>query len=250
MSPPDPVLVAMIVAAGAYVQTVIGFALGLLVVGTATVAGLAPVALMAAVVSFVTLVNASTALYGRTHLVRWRDAGLMIAGMLPAVYAGMALLGYMSRGVSHTLHLVLALFILTGGALLTLKPNARAVPAGDWRTLLMGSVGGLFTGLFATGGPPVVYHMYRQPYEIAAIRATLLATFAAACVARIGTLGWQGGLTTDVLQLSAAGVPASIVGTLLGRRFPLPLGEHEMRRVAFALLLVLGATLLASEWPA
>ena len=237
-------LLLLIVAAGAYVQAVTGFALGLIVVGAATLAGLVPVAVSAAVVNVAALVSVATALRGRMHHVRWRDAGYLLGGMVPAVFAGVFLLDYLSAGLTEALHTVLAASILASGVLLTLKPDPRAIAAGRWSALIMGSVGGLFTGLFSTGGPPIVYHLYRQPFEVVAIRATLLATFGLAGVIRLGWLGARGSLTGGILALSACSIPVVIAATVLARRFPPPLSERNLRRFAFALLIALGAMLL------
>ena len=241
---PDWWILLAIVAAAAYLQTIIGFAFGLIVVGAAAVGGLAPVAFMAAVVSVATLVNAAVALSGRTQEIRRRDAGLLIAGMLPMVIVGVVLLDYLSDRLTAALHVALALTIMGAGIVLTLRPDPRRVASGTWATLAMGSLSGLLMGLFSTGGPPVVYHLYRQPYAVAAVRATLLATFAAACIARIAFLGIQGGMTLEIVSLSAACVPIVIGGTVLARRFPPPLTDRAARRLAFALLMGLGASLL------
>lgn len=235
----------LIIAAGGYIQAVTGFGLGLVAVGAVAVSGVASVSLIAAVVSIATFFNTAVALRGQLHLVNRRDAGMMLAGMLPAVLAGVLLLEFLSASLTAALHSTLAVSILAGGVLLMLAPDPRPSPAGGWLSLLMGAIGGLLTGLFATGGPPIIYHMYRQPYEVAMVRATLLATFAVACIVRITHLGVQGSLSGEVLELAMASVPAIIAATLIGYRYPLPLSERNTRRVAFCLLTALGTILLA-----
>jgi uncharacterized membrane protein YfcA len=178
--------------------------------------------------------------------VRWRESGAMAAGMVPAVFGGIALLEYLSAGLAEALNVMLGVSILTGGILLTMRPEPRAIAAGSWSTLAMGTASGLLNGLFATGGPPVVYHMYRQPYAVSSIRATLLAAFGIACVVRLGLLAVRGDLTAEVLGLAGASVPVVIAATLLGRRFPPPLSERNIRRLAFLLLVLLGGTLLVT----
>jgi len=49
------------------------------------------------------------------------------------------------------------------------------------------------------------------------------------------------------MQLSAFGVPVSILGTLFARRFPPPVSDLVMRRSAFGLLCVLGLSLIVSK---
>lgn len=233
-----------VMALGAYIQAVTGFAMGLVAVGAAGMLGVVPIGVMAAAVSIMTLFNAGTALYGRTHLVDRRLAGLILATMMPGVVGGVLLLDHLSGTWAEVLNALLGGFILLGGTLLTLKPAPRPAPSGAAGSLAVGTLGGLFTGLFATGGPPVVYHLYREPAAVTTIRVTLLAVFLVSAATRVGYLGMRGSLTPDILLLSGMSIPVVVAATGLGRRFPPPLSDLQMRRVAFALLVAIGGTLL------
>jgi len=243
-----PALIAFLAAVGvgAYIQTVAGFALGLIVMGSVTIFHLVPVAFTAVIISMISLFNTLLTLYRRHHHIQWRTATLACAGMLPAIVIGVLILDALSEGSVRTLHTLLAVFILVGGTLLMLKPHPHAHPSASWVTLSMGAVAGLFGGLFSTAGPPLVYYLYRQPYGIATVRATLLTIFSIATIVRIGFITAQGDITVDMLRLSLFSVPVVIVATMLGRRFPPPLSDVNMRRFAFALLVVLGLALLLS----
>lgn len=240
------VLIAFLAAVGvgAYVQTVAGFALGLIVMGSVTIFHLVPVAFTAVVISIISLFNTLLTLYRRHHHIERRTAALACIGMLPAIVAGVLILDALSTRSVQTLHTLLAVFILVGGTLLMLKPHPHAQPSRSWVTLSMGAIAGLFGGLFSTAGPPMVYYLYRQPYAIATVRATLLTVFSIATTARIAFITAQGAITLDMLRLSALSVPVVIVMTMLGRRFPPPLSDVNMRRFAFALLVILGLALL------
>jgi len=233
-----------VMALGAYIQAVTGFAMGLVVVGASGVLDMVPIGVMAASVSIMTLFNAGTALYGRTHLVDRRLAVPILATMVPGVVAGVLLLEHLSATWAEILNALLGGFILMGGTLLTLKPSPRPAPSGPARSLAVGTLGGLFTGLFATGGPPVVYHLYREPAAVASVRVTLLAVFFVSAATRVSYLGMRGSLTPDILLLSGLGIPLVVAATGLGRRFPPPLSDLQMRRAAFALLIAIGVTLL------
>jgi uncharacterized membrane protein YfcA len=238
-------LILPMMALGAYVQAVTGFAMGLVVVGAVTVLDAASVSLVAAAVSVMTLVNAGIGLHGRTHLVDRRSAIVMLSAMMPCVVVGVLLLDHMTETWATALNATLGAFILAGAVLLTLKPEPRTAPSGPGGTILVGGIGGIFTGLFATGGPPVVYHLYREPWPVATVRTTLLAVFLVSAAARVGFLGARGTLTPEILTLSTLSVPMVAAATALGRRFPPPLSDRQMRRVAFMLLMVIGVSLLA-----
>jgi hypothetical protein len=74
----------------AYVQTVSGFALGLIVMGAVGAFDLAPIAFTALVVSAISLVNVVSALWGRWHQVDRQILQIAAAAMVPAVLGGLA----------------------------------------------------------------------------------------------------------------------------------------------------------------
>lgn len=238
------VLFLFAVALGAYVQTVSGFAMGLLVMGLVSGLHLLPIAFTAVVISLVSLLNLSLALRRQHQHVRWTIVALVCLGMIPATILGVWLLQRLSVNATQTLRLLLGGFILVGGTLLMLRPHQRTQPSPSACALLMGSLGGLFGGLFSASGPPLVFYLYRQPYAVAIARATLLAVFIVATLSRIVYAGVSGGITHDMLRLSAAALPVVFVGNAMGRRYAPPLSEHNMRRLAFALLILLGLSLV------
>lgn len=236
-----------LVALGTYVQTVSGFALGLIVMGTVTTLQLAPVHFTAVVISVISLFNTLLALRHSHHHVQWREVTWVLLGMLPAVVAGVILLGTLSSRSTQLLHTLLAAFILVGATLLLLKPHPRQQASGPLSALFIGTIAGLFSGLFSTAGPPMVYHLYRQPYSVATIRSTLFSVFAISTSARILYVGWEGGISASMWQMSLWCLPVVMVATWLGRHFPPPLADIGMRRLAYGLLLLLGLSLLLSE---
>ncbi len=244
MEPTTLAAFLLVVGLGAYVQTVTGFALGLIVLGGITVFNLAPVAFTAIVVSFTALTNNIFALHRGLHHVDRRAVGYTLLGMLPAVYVGVLLLDHLHDTSVHTLRTILGAVILGGGVLLALRPHPRERRAAGWVDAAVGVVGGILGGMFAIGGPPLVFHFYRQPLALATVRATLLATFAIATAARLLYIGADNGIDLAMVQVSLFCVPVVFVATLLGRRYPPPLPELAMRRLAFGLLGLIGLGLL------
>ena len=230
----------------AYVQTVSGFALGLIVMGAVGAFHLAPIAFAALVVSMISLFNVLSALWGRWHDVHRPTLKAAAAAMIPGVLVGLALLDWLQSAWLEGLRGLLGGFILAAGLLLMLRPHPRPAPSPPWKASVWGAVAGLFGGLFSTAGPPIVYHLYREPIGIPVIRATLLAFFAVATLVRIGATGAAGAIDAAVLTWVAAGLPAVLLGTWLGRLFPPHLPDLAMRRIAFVLLAGLGSALLVS----
>lgn len=233
-----------VVAIGSYIQTVTGFALGLVVMGAVTLLGLAPVAFVAIVVSLLALVNSFLALAKQGHTVHWQTVRLVVAGMVPAVFLGLLLLDFLSTHSVTLLKTVLGVFLIVSGLLLVYKPHPKRQLDPRWRFLAIGSIGGMFGGLFSTGGPPIVYHLYRQPLQVQVVRTTLLAIFIIATLVRITYVGLRGDFTWPILELALYSMPLVLLFTWIGRRYRPPLSDLAMRRVAFGLLVILGVLLL------
>ncbi|MBE9515411.1 MAG: sulfite exporter TauE/SafE family protein [Proteobacteria bacterium] len=233
-----------LLAFGAYVQTVTGFALGLFVMGVATLMDLSSVAVSAAIVTISSLVNTGVALSKEHHHVDWQQVRRLSVGLLPAMMVGMWLLDNLDGGTSEYLKILLGLFIVIGAILLMLKPHPRKQPSGALKTMSLGAIAGLFGGLFSTAGPPVVYHLYREPIAINTIRMTMLALFAIATLVRLMLAIPAGHVNQFVIWVCLYGAPVIVLFTWAGQRFVPPLSDMGMRRTAFGLLFVIGIVLL------
>jgi len=233
----------LVVGIGAYVQTVTGFAMGLIIMGAATLFNLVPVAFSAVVVTMTSMFNILLALSKEHRHIHWRSALLASAGMAPALILGVLLLDHLGSDSARGLKIALGIFILVGATLLVLKPHPRTNLQVGWRDVLAGALGGFFGGLFSTAGPPLVYHLYRQPFGIDVIRTTLLTIFGFTTLLRNGFVALSGNFTMEMLNTSLLAIPVVYLATILGQRFPPPFAEQGMRRLAFALLAILGLML-------
>lgn len=172
------------VAFGSYVQTVTGFAIGLIVMGTVTAFDLAPIPFSANVVCVLAFWNGLVALRRNHATVDWQITRRVLIGAIPAMVGGIYLLTYLSQSTTSTIKLALGIVVIGGGCLLMLKPKVRKGLEPSWSFLISGFAAGSLGGLFSTGGPPLVYHLYRQPISINVIRTTLLAIFIFTSLAR------------------------------------------------------------------
>jgi len=244
VNPEGLALFLAVVAVGAWLQTVTGFALALSLLGTMTLFELAPIQVTAVVVSLLGLVGSLIALIGQARAIQWRRLWPIAAGMLPTVALGVWLLDRLAVSTTGSLQLVLGLFIVAGGALMLLQPATRKRPA-RWRTgYLAGLLGGLFGGLFAAVAPPVVFHLYREPMTVDAVRATLFALIVCGVTIRTTFVMLLSEVQPLALELALYALPVVLVATLAGRHFTPTLSGRSQRRVAVVLLMVLGVPLL------
>lgn len=245
----DPSLAILLFAIflGCYLQTVSGFASGMVVMGIAAGFNVVSVETAAIIVGAIALANGIVVLgyasyRNQLNQVQWGVTGKLLLGMTPAIVFGVWLLGYLSNEAVLASKLILGCFITGGAILLVLKPHPKETLTSSIGWLFTGIVGGTFGGLFSVSGPPLVYVIYRQPLLIEQIRVTLIATFTITALVRLVVVYVDGDLTREVLMLCLLSLPVVFVSTFLGNRFPPKLDDLGMRRLAFTVLCVIGVT--------
>ncbi len=247
MTGPDFLIFLGLVMLGSLVQSITGFAMALIVMGGVAALGVADIKLAAAVVSLIAMVNSTLALRRNTHHVAvpiWRA---LLIGLLPCTVIGVLVLDYLSGSFYEVLRLVLGVVIIVAGILLMIQPKPFAHPSGSWTAIMFGCAGGLIGGLYGAGGAPMAWFMYRQPLSVLAARATLLATFLVSTVGRTLIVAVAGHLSREVLVLAAMSIPLVVAATLLGNRLGPLLPDKLIRRMVFAVLIVLGALLIVES---
>jgi uncharacterized membrane protein YfcA len=231
---------------GSYIQTVTGFAFGLIVMGLSSVMGLADLAFLAFATSTLSLANTGIALRDHTHHVYRPAVMAMLLTAIPLTGLGLWLLDRFSQDDISLLQWLLGITLVFSCLLMMLKPRPRTEVNGRLAFASAGAIAGLLGGLFATYGPPLAFLMYRQPLPLLSIRLTLLMTFAATSIIRIALALPFLNNPASVFLICALGLPLVITGTLIGKRFGPPLPDLWMRRLAFALLMGSGLSLMAS----
>ncbi|WBU56891.1 TSUP family transporter [Paracoccus sediminicola] len=243
---PNMLIFWAIAMLAAWVQTLTGFALGLILMGATGALGLMPVPQAAAITSLLVLVNAVIVLARG-----WRDVDraalcLILAGAFPALIAGYALLGWLAGSALGVLQLLLGIVIAGSAAQLVVRPSPRQNRSTPGTFFLSGLTGGLMGGLFATTGPPVIWHLYRQPMTLASVRVTLVSVFCVTQMLRSALVAASGAIDAALLTSAAGAAPAVILGTFLARRLPPPVSTATIRKTALALLFLSGMSLIVS----
>jgi uncharacterized protein len=240
-------LVEFLVLAGiaAYVQTLTGFAFGLITMGGIGLSGMLDLPDAAVLVSTLTLTNALQMLARGWRLVAWRQLGLVMLGSLPCLFVGFALLRELSGSRSDLLRLILGVTVVVSSLQLLSGAARRDTLSSNTTFVVFGGIAGLMSGLFSTGGPPVVYHLHRQPLQREAVRETLVAIFAFNALLRLSIVAGSGTLPPSPVWWGLLAVPAVAGATHLARRWPPPLSRAAMRYVVVALLLLSGVALAA-----
>jgi uncharacterized membrane protein YfcA len=144
----NTILFLVIVVLGALVQTLTGFAMGLIIMAGVALFNIADIAFTAAVVSFISLTNAGIALrYGHRY-VDWLFVRGVLLGLIPVMALGIILLSYLSEHYYALLKLLLGFVIILAGASLMVAPAPFSVRSSGLMFTLFGAFGGLLAGLY------------------------------------------------------------------------------------------------------
>lgn len=178
------------------------------------------------------------------HLVQWR---LLLLGILPLMATG-TLVGYLARpwfgqallqslfGVFIVGFSVRELWRLRGGPV-------QAVVHGPWWGRMWMLLAGVTHGLYASGGPLLVYALSGVVLDKSRFRATLIVVwFTLNSLLSLGFLT-QGALKTLWPQLIGL-APVVLVGIVIGEALHQRINEHRFRQVLFSVLLLAGVALV------
>lgn len=244
------VFFVVIMFVAVYFHTVTGFGVAMIVMALASGMGIASVAALASIISLITLVNSAMALRGDLHHINWRIATGMIVSILPASVLGVIVLNYLSSTAADAVQILLGLVIVYGGISFAFRPHVLERVSGLASFMAYGFVGGFIGGMFGIPGPPLIFQFYRQPMSLPQIRSFLILINAVVAGSRTLFVGAQGQLDANIWTLSAICLPVVAVATWAGRRYPPPLAPQTMRRIAFAVLFLMGVGLIVPVVPA
>jgi len=237
-------LILLVIAAASYIQAVSGFAFALIVMGVVPSLELMPVADAAIIVTLLAMVNTATALSNGFANVRWREARVSLLCSLPSIAVGLYLLDLLSESSLGAVRIGLAVTILISAIMLLKPPHQDAVISGLPSFAAFGFLSGLLSGLFSTGGPPVVFQFYRQPLPLAVVRDSLFVIFFIGSAARTGLVAAHTGIEMRLLVLGALALPVVVIFTKIGQRYAPKVAGTTVRRAVFGLLTLTALTLM------
>ena len=111
--------------------------------------------------------------------------------------------------------------------------------------LMLGA--GVTHGLFASGGPLLVYALAGTELDKARLRSTLIAVWFTLNLFLTVMFLWDGSLVPTLPRLPAY-LPAVILGVIMGEWLHHRIDERHFRQLVFALLAMTGVVLVLSGW--
>ena len=236
-------LIGVVVLASAC-QNLTGFAFGLIFVGMAGALHLMPIADAANVAGLLSLVNGVVYLRRHPFQPRWDMLKPILVSSLIGVLGGLALLHWLSGDLVNVLRMLLGATIIACAIVLLLQKQQRTTLSGPGAMWVAGGLSGVLGGLFSTSGPPMVYHLYRQPLSPQLVRQCLLIMVLATTVLRLGIVIPTGGVSLASLMTAAFAVRVVAGGTWLLAKYPPPLSTRVLQWMVCSLLLAAGVSML------
>lgn len=109
---------------------------------------------------------------------------------------------------------------------------------------LFGFLGGLFSGVFSTGGPLYVMIVQKETTDIKTFRATMFGVLGVVTLMRIPVLIVSGVLTSKEVYNSFYVLPFFLLAIYLGKKVYLKLDDALLKKVILVLLFVSGILLI------
>lgn len=233
-------------ALASYAQNLTGFAFSLILLGLSSVLHIASIDDAANAATVLSLVNAWTYLRNHPGPNPWHLLRPILNGSVVGVLAGLMLLAWLSGSAMDLLRGLLGLSILVCALLFMGQTRPRAELSGRGSFTFVGLLSGLLGGLFSSAGPPLVFHMYRQPLGADLIRRVLLLSFALGSVVRLVVVLPTGQFSVQAAVLAATAFPAVYLVSHFHRWLPHQFQPRTLKLLVGGLLCLAGGTLLSS----
>lgn len=239
-----------LVGLAAFCQNLTGFAFGLIFVGVAGATGLMNIADAANVACLLSIINGVSYMRAYRFEPDWVMLKPMLISSVLGVVGGVLLLHWLSGNTLNGLRMLLGLVIVLCAMLLLMQKKALDQPSGSVSMWVAGVSSGLLGGLFATPGPPMVYHLYRQPLDRMLVRHCLFAMFVSCSLLRAAMVAVEGQLNWAVMGWTALAFPVVTGVTWWSARHPPAWPKRLVEWLVCGLLILSGASLLWSGWRA
>jgi uncharacterized membrane protein YfcA len=234
------VLVALLVFAAVFVQTLSGFGFALIVMPIITLLlGLGRAAPLVALLGLTVY---------SINLIRYRQA----VNLKELIRLGVACALGVPIGIWALIHVdesiikpAMGLVLILYAAYTLLGPEATRLASPRW-VYPAGFAAGCLGGAYNTPGPPVIVYGSLRQWPKDEFRAVLQALFFVNGLLVVASHALARHMTADVLTFYLYSLPALLLGVLAGSWFDLRLNRERFRLLVTVLILILGLSLMLS----
>jgi uncharacterized protein len=235
------VLLALAVAAAAFVKGSIGF--GFPTLGTPLLALLVDVktAFLVLIIPNIVMDGIQFARRGAPRETIRRMATVVVSGAIGTVLGTRLLIALSSRAVM----LILGGFILTFVVLNVMRLSPRLPPHWEpWASPVAGFLAGVVGGITNVPGTPLVVYFYALGLGKHEFVSAVAFTFVLYKIVQLGAVTWYGLMTWKVLGWSLGLTAAALVGFRVGLSVQDRLSPQTFNRAVLVFLAVLGCWLV------
>lgn len=182
-------------------------------------------------------------------LLRYRDS-IMIRSVwrlalasLIAIPIGLTLVRTLD---SRVVLLLLGMLVFGYAAYALLRPTLPEIKNPNW-AFAFGFAGGLLSGAYNTGGPPVVIYADLLRWKPAEFKSNLGGAFLLNSIVVVSAHILSGQVTPVVMQNILLALPATLVGMLAGWWLERYINPDSFRKLVLVLLVVIGLRLILSN---
>ncbi len=230
--------VAALVLCAAFIQGVIGFGFGLVVMSV--LPRLLPLQVAVPFTATYGVVVALLIFWRYRKHAAPRESAPMILGSLLGLPIGITALRELDPDPCiRALGVFIVLFVIQSAWPRKIAPHERAPVACGW-AVPAGFLAGIFGGAFAMGGPPVIAYTNARRLSPAGFKGVLQGFFVVNTAVMVALLGWAGMINGETLSRNLLFAPMIPLGIWLGARYGDRLHPSVFRRIVLGALLLLG----------
>ena len=169
--------------------------------------------------------------------IRWRPIAILGVGIGVGIPIGAVIL---KQSDPQFILVILGWFLMAVGLVFLRLPGGGRCHLPAWAGPPAGLASGLLTGLFGTGGPPLIIWYHLSAGSKSAFRGNLMTLFLLMTFIRVPSYVVSGLVTPARLWSTVMVLPAVFLGAWLGHRLHIRISEVVFRRLVSGLLFVLG----------
>jgi uncharacterized membrane protein YfcA len=237
------ILACLIILMAQTFNVLFGFGLGLFSIGLLAMF-IEPVTNIIVLLLFIALPAEIYVVYKSWKIISWRGIIIIACGVAVGVILGTIILKY---GKPHFVLTILASFLILAGIILLIAQTEVKIHWPSWCAPFIGVLSGLLSGMFGTGGPPLVFYYQLSGIDKHAFRGHLMTLFLLMALVRYPSYALSG-LITETRFISAVYVfPAILMGIWLGNRIHIQISEKAFRKLVSFSLIVIGMILFIKQ---
>ena len=228
------VVIGLIVVAAGFIQGLVGFGSGLVMVPILVLI-IEPKVLIPAVLIHGLIMNGALAFEARKNIQRGRIAPILLGGLI-GLPIGVYLLVFLSPDV---LKIIIGLVIIIFGSLLLSGKNFLLKRERIF-SIPIGITSGLLNGSVSMSGPPVILFFANQGVMKDNFRANLVTYFYILNIITLMADAVVGLISEDVLIFAGSTLPFALLGIFIGTKVSKKVNEKVFRRIALILVSMAG----------